>query len=337
MVVRLVSEFDQKRARRLVEANGFVFEPDFDVLVGIFESGELIATAARDRNIFKMICIQDEFQGGGVLGELLTELMSTCDTCTRDNFFIFTKPDRRQSFEQFNFKPLVEHPSLCLLEYGRGLQKYLQQHKSLIRRGHNGAVVINANPFTLGHQYLIEYAASRVDHLYVFVVREDCSVFPFDVRIQLVQNGTAHLENVSVLETSDYAISSVTFPSYFLKEDDNIPCLQMEIDLLLFARKIAPSFSVKKRFIGTEPLCETTRRYAETMHRVLTQEGVETVQLIRKESEDQAISASRVRQLIKDEAYDDLSKLVPATTLNYLRSEQAETIRERMKTYQRRH
>ncbi len=84
-------------------------------------------------------------------------------------------------------------------------------------------------------------------------------------------------------------------------------------------------------------MCETTRRYAETMHRVLTQEGVETVQLIRKESEDQAISASRVRQLIKDEAYDDLSKLVPATTLNYLRSEQAETIRERMKTYQRRH
>ena len=337
MVVRLVSQRDQDEARRLVESNGFVFEHNFEVLVGIFESGELIATAARDRNIFKMICIQDEFQGGGLLGELLTALFSSCDACVRDNFFIFTKPDRRQSFEQFNFKPLVEHPSLCLMEYGRGLQKYLQLHNSLIKPGHNGAVVINANPFTLGHQYLVEQASSQVDHLYVFVVREDCSVFPFDIRFSLVKEGTAHLENVTVLETSDYAVSSVTFPSYFLKADDDIPCLQMEVDLLLFARKIAPPFHIVKRFIGTEPNCLTTRYYSETMLRVLQQEGVETIQLERKVSSDQAISASRVRELIKDDAYEELKNLVPETTLQFLQSDQAEQIRQRMKSYQRRH
>lgn len=337
MVVRLVSRFDQERARKLVEANGFVFEPNYDVLVGVYEDGRLIATAARDRNIFKMICIEDEYQGGGILGELLTELMASCDNCKRDNFFIFTKPDRRQSFEQFNFKLLVEHPAMCLLEYGKGLQKYLQQNKSLIKRGDNGAVVINANPFTLGHQYLIEHAAAQVDHLYVFVVCEDCSVFPFDVRLELVKAGTAHLDNVTVLETSDYAVSSVTFPAYFLKKDENIPCLQMEIDLLLFARKIAPAFSVKKRFIGTEPLCETTRRYSETMHRVLTQEGVETVQIERKQSGGAAISASMVRQLVKEEEFDLLSNLLPRTTFDYLKSDRAEEIRQRLKDYQRRH
>lgn len=337
MVVRLVNKRDQESARQLVEGNGFVFERNFDVLFGIFESGELIATAARDRNIFKMICIQDEFQGGSLLGELLTALLSSCDTCARDNFFIFTKPDRRQSFEQFNFKPLVEHPALCLLEYGRGLQKYLQLHNTLIKPGHNGAVVINANPFTLGHQYLIEQASAQVDHLYVFVVREDCSVFPFDLRFKLVKDGTAHLDNVSVLETSDYAVSSVTFPSYFLKDEENIQCLQMEIDLLLFARKIAPPFHIEKRFIGTEPNCLTTRYYSETMLRVLHQEGVETIQLERKASAGRAISASRVREMIKDEAYDQLKSLVPDTTLQFLKSDQAEDIRQRMKTYQRRH
>jgi [citrate (pro-3S)-lyase] ligase len=226
---------------------------------------------------------------------------------------------------------------MCLLEYGKGLKTYLQQHKHLIRRGNNGAVVINANPFTLGHQYLVEQAAARVDHLYVFVVCEDCSVFPFDVRFELVKAGTAHLDNVTVLETSDYAISSVTFPAYFLKKDDNIPCLQMEIDLLLFARKIAPSFSVKTRFIGSEPFCDTTRRYAETMHRVLAQEGVETVQLERKDSGGEAISASRVRRYLKDENYDALAELLPETTLEFIKSDKAEEIRQRLKHYQRRH
>lgn len=337
MVVELISRRDHEAARQLVESNGFVFERNFDVLVGIYESGNLIATAARDHNIFKMICIQDEFQGGGLLGELLTALLASCDTCVRDNFFIYTKPDRRQSFEQFNFKTLVEHPSLCLLEYGRGLEKYLQLHHSLIKKGDNGAVVINANPFTLGHQYLIEQAAKQVDHLYVFVVREDCSVFPFDLRFRLVQKGTAHLGNVSVLETSDYAVSSVTFPAYFLKSEENLQCLQMEIDLLLFARKLALPFFIKKRFIGTEPNCLTTRYYSEVMLRVLQQEGVETVQLQRKTISSQAISASRVRDLLKQEAFEELCDLVPDTTLEYLKSDEAQAIRQRMKTYQRRH
>jgi [citrate (pro-3S)-lyase] ligase len=111
----------------------------------------------------------------------------------------------------------------------------------------------------------------------------------------------------------------------------------MEIDLLLFARKLAQPFQIKKRFIGTEPNCLTTRYYSEIMLRVLQQEGVETVQLERKAISNRAISASRVRELIKQEAFDELHDLVPDTTLNYLISDEAHVIRQRMKTYQRRH
>lgn len=337
MVVQLVNRFDQKRARDLVESNGFVFEENYDVLLGIFEDGELIATAARDGNIFKMICIKPEHQGGGLLGELMTELLKSCDTGRYENYFIFTKPGTRQSFEQFNFRTLVEHPALVLLEYGRGLQNYLNRHNHLIKPGDNGAVVINANPFTLGHQFLVEQAAAQVDHLYVFVVREDRSVFPFDIRFELVKQGVEHLDNVSVLETSDYAVSSVTFPSYFLKQDDALDCLQMEVDLLLFARKIAPHFNVKKRFIGTEPLCMTTQRYCVTMDRVLVNEGVEIVQLERKEIAGEPISASRIRNLLKEGRDEEVVALAPETTSEFLLSPRGEEIRARLKNYQGRH
>ncbi|PLY04955.1 MAG: [citrate (pro-3S)-lyase] ligase [Desulfuromonas sp.] len=331
MVVRLISERDQNSARQLVEAQGFRFEENFDVLVGVFDAGELIATAAREGHIFKMICIREDFQGGSLLGELLTELIASCSACRRDNFFVFTKPERRSSFEQLNFRVLVEHPQLCLLEYGNGLQNYLRQQRELVRPGNNGAIVMNANPFTLGHLYLVEQAAAQVDQLYLFVVREDCSTFPFATRIALVREGVAHLANVSVLETSDYAVSRVTFPAYFLKAGADVETLQMEVDLLLFARCLAPAFNITTRFVGTEPYCRVTRHYNETMIRLLAEEGIKTVLLSRREVKGEPISASLVRRLLKKEAFEELDSLVPETTLACLRSHQAAEIHERLR------
>ncbi len=320
MVVRLVTKLDQTKARTLIEAHGLRYEDDFDVLLGVFENDELIATAARKGPVFKMLCIDDRYQGVGLLGELITELINSCSGTGIENFFVFTKPEHSLSFRQFSFNPLVNHQKLCLLEYGHGLQRYLDSHRALIKPGNNGAVVVNCNPFTLGHRYLIEEASRQVDHLYVFVVSEDRSSFPFDIRLHLVREGVSDLDNVSVLDTSDYAISQVTFPGYFLKQDDDPETLQMEIDLMLFGRHIAPFFSIGKRFIGTEPYCVTTRRYNEIMTKVLKNYAVETVQLERKQVADEAISASRVREALKNGTFDILDQLVPDTTLRYLRS-----------------
>lgn len=52
-----------------------------------------------------------------------------------------------------------------------------------------GSIVMNCNPFTLGHRYLIEYASKYVDYLYIFVVEEDKSFFPFSDRIDLIKKG----------------------------------------------------------------------------------------------------------------------------------------------------
>jgi [citrate (pro-3S)-lyase] ligase len=337
MVVNLINDRDRNLARQLVKESGFTFEEDYDLLVGKFEDGELVATAARSHNVFKMICIRESHRGGGCLGELVTALINSCAYSDIRNFFIFTTLENRGAFEHLNFSLLVSHGNICLLEYGQGLSSYLQQHSGLKLAGNNGAVVVNCNPFTLGHRYLIEAAAAQVDHLYIFVVREDRSLFPFEVRMALVTAGTADLDNVSVLDTSDYAVSQVTFPGYFLKQDDDRLQLQMEIDLLLFARQIAPFFDITRRFIGTEPYCRTTRSYSDTMPRILGPEGIQTIQLERKMSADAPISAFRVRKALNNENYEALRKLVPATTLEFLRSAEGRKLLTASKNYRRRH
>lgn len=337
MVTELIGQYDFDRARSLVETSGLAFEPNFDSLVGIFTGRELVAVAARQQNILKMFAIAEDHQGGSCLGELATELIRSGYLAGYDSFFVFTRPQSAASFQALGFASLVQHPQAVLLEYGGGLPRYLDAHRELVRSGANGAVVVNANPFTRGHRYLIEQAAARVDHLYVFVVREDRSVFPFEVRLQLVQAGVADLANVVVLDSSHYAVSAVTFPGYFLKQDEDRTQLQMEIDLLLFGRQLAPFFHITHRFIGTEPYCRTTRSYSQTMLELLPRFGIETVQLERIRTGEQVVSAYRVRELLRREAYEELRTLVPQTTYDYLLSEAAASIRARLRNYDRRH
>jgi [citrate (pro-3S)-lyase] ligase len=336
MVVELISKRDFCRVRELVTSCGLRFETNFANLVGVFEGDALVAAGAREGNILKMISIEPSRQSGALLGEVVSELIRLGYEAGHDAFFVFTSPQNAVSFQALNFVPLVHHPKTTLLEYGGGLGRYLEAHRPLVRDGANGGVVVNCNPFTLGHRYLIAEAARRVDTLYVFVVREDRSVFPFEVRIRLVKEGVADLKNVVVLESSCYAVSSVTFPTYFLKEEDSAADIQMEVDLSLFGRHLAPFFHIRRRFIGTEPYCRTTRLYSEAMQRILPLYGVETVQLERRREGEGVVSAFRVREALRKEAYDTVRRLVPASTLRFILSEEGKEIRDRLASSDRR-
>jgi [citrate (pro-3S)-lyase] ligase len=336
MVVELISHRDFHRARELVTGGGLLFEENFANLVGIFEEDALVAVGAREGNILKMIAIEPSRQSGALLGELVSELIRLGYEAGNDSFFIFTGPQNAASFQALNFIPLVHHPKTTLLEYGGGLGRYLEAHRSLVREGENGAVVVNCNPFTLGHRYLIEEAARRVDTLYVFVVREDRSSFPFEIRFRLVREGTADLANVTVLESSAYAVSHITFPTYFLKDADSPFDIQMEVDLSLFGRHLAPFFHIRRRFTGTEPYCRTTRLYSEAMKRILPRYGVETVQLERRWEGEEVVSAFRVREALRKEAYETVRRLVPPSTLRFILSDEGKEIRERLSGSDRR-
>lgn len=337
MVTDILGSADLASARAFIEEQGLTFEASYDDLVGVFEGGALVAVGAREREVLKMLAIAPAERGGGLLGAVVTELARRAFAAGHEAPFVFTKPEYVTSFEAMNFSLLASGGRAALLEHGRGLERYLEANRGAVRDGANGAIVVNGNPFTLGHRYLVEEAAREVDTLYVFVVREDRSAFPFDVRLRLVREGTRDLPNVRVLDTSRYAVSAVTFPAYFLKRPGDAAAIQIELDLLLFARRIAPFFHVRRRYFGTEPDCATTRASADGMRRILPAFGIEAVEIARKEAHGVAISASRVRAALRDGRVDGLEDLVPEATAAFLRSDEARGVRERLRAGAGRH
>jgi len=326
--------FDQpalSEARRLIESHGLRFEPEFDDLVGLYEDGQLVACGARAGYILKMLVIEPSHQGTDALGGLVTKLVESAIVAGHDTVFVFTMPQNVASFEAMNFRMLVTHGQTALLEHGPGLEAYIGSHASQIVQGNNGAVVINGNPFTLGHLHLVECAARQVDRLYLFVVREDQSIFPFAVRFSLAQEATAHLQNVTILDTSRYAVSAGTFPAYFMKRLDEVAAAQMQIDLLLFAQRIAPRFHVACRFVGQEPTCETTAAYNKMMAEVLGAYSIRCVEFPRILAGGLPISATRVRDAFAGNDVDTLRELVPSSTLAFLQSPSARPIAERLR------
>ncbi|WP_301100531.1 [citrate (pro-3S)-lyase] ligase [Propionivibrio sp.] len=336
MIVELTSGPDIAAAKNLIKRNGLSFEEGFDELFGIHESDELVAVGARAGNILKMLIVEPSHQGGPLLGEMATALVSRGLDAGFESLFIYTKPEYVRTFEALNFTLLANQGRAALLEYGNGLRNWLAAKRSLVRTGMNGAVVMNCNPFTKGHLYLAESAARQVDNLYLFVVREDRSLFPFDVRFRLVQEGVRNISNVILLDTSRYIVSGATFPTYFLKQDDPVARIQMELDITLFSSRIAPFFGITRRFVGTEPNCKLTNSYNDTMKRLLPDYAIELVEIERKEALSGVISASRVRELMARNELAQLDDYVPASTLAFLASEAAEPIRRQLQFDMRR-
>ena len=182
-----------------------------------------------------------------------------------------------------------------------------------------GAIVMNCNPFTLGHRYLIEQALLQCDHLIIFLVQEDKSIFSFNDRLKLVDEGTSDLKNVTVIPCGNFIISSLTFSEYFNKAELQDRIIDSSLDLTLFACEIAPCLNISVRFAGEEPFDNVTRQYNDAMRAVLPQYGIEFIEIPRRESGGIAISASRVRKLIEEKDFDVLPSLVPATTFEYLK------------------
>lgn len=335
MVNELLSGSDQGRARDFLVAQGLAWEPGFDNLVGVFDGPALVAVGARAANVLKMIAIAPSQQSGPLLGEVVGALVRAGLAAGHESLFVFTRPAYAQSFEALNFSLLAAQGQAVLLEYGAALARTLERWRPLVRPGDNGAVVVNCNPFTLGHRHLIEQAAARVDRLYVFVVREDRSVFPFAARLQMVREGTRDLANVTVLDTDAYAVSAITFPSYFLKATDPVALIQMELDLALFARHLAPFFHIRHRYFGQEPSCATTRAYNQAMLRILPLRGLEAIELPRLRAGGEVISASRVRAALERGDLTGLGRLLPPATLDYLQSPGGLAVRERLRTQTR--
>jgi [citrate (pro-3S)-lyase] ligase len=220
-----------------------------------------------------------------------------------------------------SFRQSITANSVLSTDTDAVLSEYLDKLREVkvSTGGEIGAIIMNCNPFTFGHQYLIEYASQRMSHLYIFVVEEDLSEFPFADRLMLVKQGVEHLPNVTVIPSGQFIISRFTFKEYFVKESSQDTIIDASQDISLFANSIVPILGITTRFVGEEPTDAITRQYNVAMKALLPKQGVKLVEIPRKMEGGGAISASQVRKLLKLKDLDAIAKLVPQTTLEYLK------------------
>lgn len=202
----------------------------------VTQDGEIAATGSLQHNVIKCVAVDDRYQGEGLSSRIVTLLLNRAMETGQSHLFVFTKPQNRAMFSDLGFYPILQTADVLFMENVRdGIQKYVQGlERPQQKGGVIGAAVMNCNPFTNGHRYLIETAASQCDTLHLFVLSEDRSAFPADVRYELVREGIEGIPNVILHHTSDYLISSAVFPTYFLKEKARAEQINCELDLRIF-------------------------------------------------------------------------------------------------------
>ena len=312
-----------RKLRDFLQAAELDYDEQIEYTVNLTDGdGQIVATGSLHQNVLKCIAVSDKHQGLGLSARILTALLNHAMSLGRDHLFLFTKPKNAAMFGDLGFYKILETDTVLLMENKRdGISKYVASLEHPVQEGGTvGAIVANCNPFTQGHRWLIEEAASRVDTLHLFILSEDKSAFSADVRYDLAKAGTADLPNIILHRTSDYLISSAVFPTYFIKDKAKAADANCELDIRIFGRYFAKALGITKRFVGTEPFCPVTNAYNAAMARLLPEYGVELVQLPRKELEGRPVSASYVRACMAAGDFSAIEAIVPKTTLDYILS-----------------
>ena len=317
------------KVKALLERVDITLDEHLDYSCAVFdEEGEPIATGSAFGATLRCFAVHPEHQGEGLLNEVITHLMENRMEKGIYHLFVYTKPGSVKFFKDLGFSEIAEVPGLLgFLENRRnGFSGYLKRLEKKQRPGQAAAIVMNANPFTLGHRYLVETAAKENDAVHLFLLSEDAGPIPARVRHRLVREGVADLPNVVIHETGEYLISSATFPGYFLKSEEKILRTQARLDTALFVR-IAQALDVTVRYVGSEPRSVVTGIYNEVLSEALPAQGIQCRIIPRKELPDgRVISASAVRQAIHDGKLDAAADMLPETTLDFFRSEEAAPI-----------
>lgn len=295
------------------------------------EEGEIIATDSCFANSLRCLAVSHQHQGEGLMNEIVTHLINEQFERGNPHIFLYTKCCTAKFFQTLSFYEIarIEGKIVFMENQRTGFANYLKNLTASSPQPQAGqyiaAIVMNANPFTLGHQYLVEKAAAENDIVHLFVVSEDKSLVPFKVRKQPVEQGVAHLNNVICHDSGSYIISSTTFPSYFQENDDAVIESNPMLDLKVFAH-IAQALGIQRRYVGDEPFSRVTNIYNQIMQQRLPLEGIECVVVLRKENNKLAISAPAVREAIKNADVEGIKALVPASTYAFFCSDEAKPI-----------
>lgn len=345
--VRASDRYAQQQVDRLLQEEGIRRDANLDYTCAMYdEAMNIIATGSCFENTLRCMAVSSTHQGEGLMNEIVTHLIAHEFERGKSHLFLYTKCDSAKFFGDLGFSEIVRSEGRIVFMENRrtGFAEYLKrlQTESASRAGakSSAAIVMNANPFTLGHLYLVEKACAENDVVHLFIVSEDASLVPFTIRRRLIMEGTSHLSNIVYHEGGPYVISSATFPSYFQKDETAVIESHAWLDLQVFA-KIAKALGIQRRYVGEEPSSLVTGIYNRIMQEELPKAGIDCIIIPRKTvsvlTADSAahtspsdaaavetpISASTVRGLLKTGDLEGLKALVPESTLRWFMSEEA--------------
>ena len=318
--------------KRLEELKRFLCscELDYDENIAftamLMEEEEIVATGSLDGNTIKCVAVSPAHQGEDAASRVMTVLLEKAAEQGIRHLMLYTKPRNEYIFKSFGFHPVIRTADCLLMENQRdGLKRFLNGLPKMQNgEGAVGCIVANCNPFTHGHRYLIEKAAQECAWVHLFVLSENKGMFTPGERMRMVEAGCRDLKNVIVHPTGPYMVSSATFPNYFIKDKLRTGDIHCEMDVRLFAERIAPELSISRRYVGTEPECAVTGRYNERMKALLPGYGIELIEIPRRESGGRAVSASHARKLIASEEWEALKELLPESSIHVIRGREGE-------------
>jgi [citrate (pro-3S)-lyase] ligase len=343
-------------------SRGLSWDEDPDYCVVMLRDGRIVGSGSLSGRIIKGLAVDEMLVGEGLMVRILSELEAEAGRRGIVRPFIFTSPPNRAIFESLGYRFVGEAPGASvLLEKGDGIGRWCAELRGIAGSagraaspapaapvdpagsassiGPVSALVMNCNPFTLGHLHLVRTAASRSSRVFLFVVAEEASSFPYATRLRLVREGTTEFPNVVVIPGNEYIVSRATFPTYFLKDKAGAAAeIHARLDVDIFGRHIAPAVGATRRFIGEEPYSEVTAIYNRVMKKWLPSYGIEVVEIPRlADYGGAAVSASTVRRLIREGNLENARDIVPPSTWNYLISEEAAPVLERIASSDGRH
>lgn len=321
--------------KALLAKEDLTLDKNLDYIAAIYDQNNIVATGSLFKNSLRCFAINSGYQGQSLLNTLLSHLVEVQYNRGNTHLFIYTKPKSAKYFKDLGFYEIYEDSNLVsfLENQPYGFKEYLEllNAESIKKVGPNfenkkqAAIILNANPVTLGHLHLITTACRENDFVHLFIVSDDASLFPYKVRKQLILEGTKELKNIIYHDCSSYMISSATFPSYFQKDDTDVIRSQAALDVAIFI-KTAQHLKISTRYVGEEPFSKVTKIYNDVMQQSLSDAHIEQKIIPRLQADNITISASLVRESLKDDNWNLIKKLVPLSTYTFLKSESAKPI-----------
>lgn len=305
-----------------------------DLTMVVRHEGAIVATGSVEGNTLKYFFVHADHQHEGLARLIFNGLVQYLSDKGYVSYFAFTTPENILIFAALGMVLVYNTERACLMEGGFGsYSNWISRIQKKIpkKEGRRGAVVMNCNPMTNGHRYLVETASKEVSDLLVFVVQEDSSLFPFEDRYRIVKNELKEFPNVHVLMGGPYIISKATFPTYFIKKLDEMLDVYTGLDGGLFIDKIARDLEIDVRFFGSEPTDEVTEVYNSKLRELMKKSSLESKTVERLEKNGIPVSASVVRKLLTEDKIEEAYGMIPENTVKYLESEEGKELIWKMK------